>query len=106
MRRLAALWEISMKTLLSALAATGLLALSACGGGADDRAAENIEAAAESRADALEDQADATGNAAAEEALEDRAENVRDIGEDAAEAADDKDDARIENQVAPALNQM
>ena len=95
-----------MNRIMSAVGAAALLALSACGGGADDRAAENIEAAAEGRADMLEQQADATGNEQAEDALEDRAENVRDLGEDAAERADDKDDARIENQVAPALNAM
>jgi hypothetical protein len=54
----------------------------------------------------LEEQADATGNEAVEDALEDRAENVGDVGEDTAEAADDNDDARIENQVAPILNRM
>jgi hypothetical protein len=68
-----------MKMLMIAAGAAGLLVLTACGGGADDRAAENIEAAAEGRADALEQQADAAGNEATEDALEDRAENVRDL---------------------------
>lgn len=95
-----------MRGTIRSLGAAGLLALAGCGGNADDRAADNIEATAENRADSLEDQADATGNGAVEDALEDRADNVRDVGEDAAEAADDNDDARVENQVKPVLNTM
>ncbi|WP_375403790.1 hypothetical protein [uncultured Sphingomonas sp.] len=92
-----------MKIVMKAVSAAGLLALAACGGGADDKAADNIEAMTENRADALEEQADATSNGQVEDALEDRAENVRDMGEDAADRADDKDDARVENQVANAM---
>ena len=92
-----------MKLIIKAAGAAGLLALAACGGNADDQAAENIEAMTENRADALEDQADGTGNGRQEDMLEDRAENVRDMGEDAAEKADDSDDARVENQVANAM---
>ena len=95
-----------MRAAIRTLGAAGLLALAGCGGNADDRAADNIEATADNRADALEDQAEATSNDAAADALEDRADNVRDVGEDAAEAADDNDDARIENQVKPVLNAM
>ena len=95
-----------MRGTIRLVGVAGLLALAACGGNADDRAAENIEAAADTRADALEDQADATGNDALEEALEDRAEGVRDVGEDAAEKADDNDDARVEEQIKPVLNTM
>ena len=83
-----------------------MLALAGCSGDADDRAAENIEAAADARADALEEQADAVGNDTVEGALEDRADNVREVGEDAAETADDKDDARIGGQVNPGINRM
>ena len=91
-----------MKIAIKALGAAGLLALAACGG-ADDQAADNIEAMTENRADALEDQADTAGNEQVEDALEDQADNVRDMGDDAAEKADDDDDARIENQVANAM---
>lgn len=83
--------------------AAGLFLLAACGGNADDRAAENIEAMTENRADALEAQADATGNEQLSDTLEDRADNVEEMGEDAADRADDDDDARIENQVANAM---
>lgn len=83
--------------------AAGLLLLAACGGNADDRAADNIEAMTENRADALEAQADATGNEQLSDALEDRADNVEAMGEDAADRADDDDDARVENQVANAM---
>ena len=68
----------------------------------DDKAADNIEAMTENRADALEEAADNTSGAA-EDALEDRADNVRDMGEEKAEEADDNDDARVENQVSNAL---
>lgn len=78
------------------VALASALLLTACGGNADDQAAENITAMTENKADALEDQADATGN----EALDDQADATRDAGEDAAERADDNDDARVENEVA------
>ena len=94
-----------MKRYAITIALTGALALAACGGGADDKAAANIEAAAEGKADALEDAASNTGGAQ-EEALEDRAENVRDVGEAAAEQADDKDDARVEGQATNTMNAM
>jgi type II secretory pathway component PulJ len=88
-----------MKMLLKAAGAAGLLGLAACGGGADDKAASNIEAATENRADALDAQADKATNGQVEDALEDKAEQVRETGDEKAEQADDKDDARIENQV-------
>ena len=91
-----------MKIAMRAFGAAGLLALAACGGNADDRAADNIEAMTENRADALEEAADNTSGAQ-EDMLEDRADNVRDMGEDAADKADDNDDARVENQVANAM---
>lgn len=87
-----------MKSVLkSALASAGLVALAACGGDADDKAAANVEAAAENQADALEQQADLAPNETMEEALEDQADNVEDAGENKAEAIDDRDDARLEN---------
>jgi hypothetical protein len=92
-----------MKHLIQAFSAASLLALAACGGNADDQAAENIEAMTENKADALEAQADTAQNGQVEDQLEDKADQVREAGEEAAEKADDNDDARIENQVA---NQM
>ncbi|MBO9621879.1 MAG: hypothetical protein J7500_04120 [Sphingomonas sp.] len=89
-----------MKILVKAACAAGLLALGACGGGADDRAAANIEAAGENQADALEAQADATNNDQLHDALEAKADNIEDAADAAADRADDQDDARIENQVA------
>ncbi|WP_298811809.1 hypothetical protein [uncultured Sphingomonas sp.] len=88
-----------MKTVLKAAGVAGLLMLGACGGNADDKAADNIEAMTENRADALDAQADATANEQVSDALEDRADNVREMGEDAADKADDNDDARVEQQV-------
>jgi hypothetical protein len=94
-----------MKTFVRALGTAGLLALAACGGNADDKAAENISEMTENKADALEAQADnMTG--AAEDQLEDKADQVREAGEDAADKADDNDDARVENQVANQVNGM
>ncbi len=89
-----------MKTMMKAAGMGALLMLGACGGNADDRAADNIEAMTENRADALEDQADATNNEQVEDALEAQADNVREMGEDAAEKADDDDNAMIEQAVA------
>lgn len=91
-----------MKLIVQALGAASLFALAACGGNADDKAAENIEAAAENQADALEAQADNTTNEVQADALEDKADNIEDAGEAAAEKADDNDDPRVENQI----NQM
>lgn len=88
-----------MKLFVQAVAASSLLALAACGGNADDKAAENIEAATENQADALEAQADNTSNEAQADALEAKADNVEDAGEAAADRADDNDDARVENEV-------
>lgn len=88
-----------MKTVLKAAGVAGLLMLGACGGNADDRAADNIEAMTENRADALEAQADMTSNEQVSDMLEDRADNVREMGDDAADRADDNDDARVEQQV-------
>ena len=78
------------------------LALAGCGGGGDDRAAENVEEAAENRADALEEMADNATNEAGEERLENRAEQVREQGEEKAEAIDDTDGAAkgVENNVS------
>jgi heterodisulfide reductase subunit C len=95
--------EIAMKTMVMAASAAALLSLTACGGNADDRAAENIEEITENRADVLEDQADATGNEQLEDALERNAAAIRETGEDAADRADDNDDARVENQVRNGL---
>lgn len=92
-----------MKIAIKALGIGAALTLAACGGNADDQAAENIEAMTENRADALEQAADQTGNEQLSDALEDRADNVEEMGDDAADRADDNDDARVENQVANAL---
>ena len=92
--------------LIATLITAPLLALAACSGGADDKAASNIEAMTENRADVLEDAADATANEQSSDALDARADNVREMGEDAADRADDKDDARIENQAAATMNRM
>jgi hypothetical protein len=92
-----------MKTILKATGMASLLLLGACGGNADDKAADNIEAMTENRADALEDQADLTSNEQVEDALEDRADNVREMGEDAADKADDNDNAQVEQAVKNAM---
>ena len=81
------------------------LLLAACGGNADDQAAENITEMTENKADALEAQADNASGATAD-ALEAKADRVEEVGEDAADRADDNDDARVENQVANQINGM
>lgn len=66
------------------------LALGACGGTGDDKAAEDVEQAFENTAQALDKAAD-NASGAAEERLEDEAEVYRRTGEAAAEAIDDVD---------------
>jgi hypothetical protein len=94
-----------MKFLTHGIAAATLALLTACGGNADDKAAENISEMTENKADALEEQAD-NASGATEDALEDKADQVREAGEDAADKADDNDDPRVENQVANQINGM
>ena len=72
------------------LAAAGALALGACGGKGDDKAASDVEQAFENKADALDRAAD-NASGATEERLEDQAEVYRRTGEAAAEAIDDVD---------------
>lgn len=92
-----------MKTMMTATGLAALMLLGACGGNADDKAADNIEAMTENRADALEDQADLTSNEQVSDALEAQADNVRDMGEHAADKADDDDNAQVEQAVKNAL---
>ncbi len=70
--------------------AAGFIALAACGGKGDDKAAEEVEQAFENKAEAL-DQAAENATGAVEERLEDEAEIYRRTGEAAAEAVDDVD---------------
>lgn len=72
------------KTVMVALAA-GLVSLSACNSSPREQAADNIESNTEAVADNLEDAADATGNAAAADRLENRADAVRATGQNQAE---------------------
>lgn len=89
-----------MKLLLKAAGAAALLTLAACGGNADDKAAENISDMTENKAGVLEDMADNATNEQVADQLEDRASNIEEMGEEKADQADDNDDARVENQVA------
>lgn len=79
-----------MKKLLTGIAVTGLIALSACGGKGDDSLGDNTAQAADAKADNLEAAADnATG--AQEDALEAQADATREAGEQREEAIDDAD---------------
>ncbi len=79
-----------MKLLLKATIGATFLALAACGGQGDDSLGENVQEASETKADAIEEQADnATG--AQEDALEANAAAIRETGEEAEEAIDDAD---------------
>ncbi len=81
-----------MKRLIqAAIAATGALALAACGGNADDQTAENIEAAAGNVAENYEAAADNATNDVVEERLDEKADQVREAGEEKADAVDDSD---------------
>lgn len=80
-----------MKTIFKAAALASLVTLAACGGNGDDALADNVEANADSAADALDAQADNTTNEALEDSLEQQADAVRENGEAAADAIDDAD---------------
>ena len=82
-----------MRLFGSLAAAAALGALTACGGGADDRAAENVEAAGENMAENYEEAADNATNEAAEDRLEEKAEQTREKAEDKAERIDDNDNS-------------
>lgn len=92
-----------MKVLITSVAVAGAMALSACGGGADDKAAENVEAAAENQSDALEAQADNAANETTADALETKAGAVEEKGEEKAESIDDNDNSAA---AANAINGM
>lgn len=98
-----------MKTIVTLAALTAALALTACSQSPSDKLADRVENAADSRADAMEADADVLRNQAAR--LDNRAETVRDTGEsrsDAIEAADmnvaamsqEQRDAIVANQAA------
>lgn len=77
-----------MKVSYLALAATALIALSACGSRtANQNAAENIRAAAENRADALQNQASNVMDAAQNQAnaLQSQASNIMGAAENRAD---------------------
>lgn len=89
-----------MRVISTAIAAAALLTLGACGGGADDRAAENVEANAEAVADNVEAAADNATNDSVEDNLEDRAEQIRDAGEEKADRIDRTDNSAAETNAA------
>lgn len=95
-----------MKILVKAVAAAGLLTLAACGGGADDQKAENIEANAENIADNLEAVADNTSNDQAAEALEDKADAVREKADEQADRVDATDNAASNGSVSSNVSGM
>ena len=85
-----------MKTLAMAAAAASMFALAACGGNADDKAAENVVQNAENVAENYEAMADNATNGQVEDALEQKAEDTREKAEDKAEAIDDNDNSAAE----------
>src|SRR5688572_30016105 len=85
--------EIFMKITTTLAVAVGLAALAACNQGAQEEAADNIEANAEMTADNLEEMADETANEATEDALENQADATREAGEENADAVRDGADA-------------
>ena len=94
-----------MKKLAMAAAATFALALAACGGNADDRAAENVIENADNVADNYEAMADNATNETVEDSLEQKADATREKAEEKAEAIDDNDNAAGE-KAAPANGEV
>lgn len=89
-----------MRLLSTGAMAGALLALAACGG-ADDTAAENVEAAAENVAENFEAAADNATNESVAENLEARADEAREKGEEKAEQIDDGDNSAAEPPPPP-----
>lgn len=98
-----------MKIFLTALAVVAILPLAACNKSPSDKLADRVENAADTRADAMEANADVLRNQAAQ--LDNRADKARDTGEsrsDAIQAADmnvagmsqEQRDAIVANQAA------
>lgn len=98
-----------MKSIVALVAVAAMLPLAACNKSPSDKLADRVENAADTRADAMEANADVLRNQAAQ--LDSRAETARDTGEsrsDAIEAADmnvagmsqEQRDAIVANQAA------
>ncbi|GAA3718478.1 hypothetical protein GCM10022268_28480 [Sphingomonas cynarae] len=98
-----------MRSIITLVALAAVLPLAACNKSPSDKLADRVENAADTRADAMEANADILRNQAAQ--LDSRAEKARDTGEarsDAIEAADmnvaglsqDQRDAIVANQAA------
>jgi len=76
-----------MKKLAVLAVTAGLMSLAACNNNTpQERAADNIEANAEARADNLEDMADNATTENREDSLENQADRVREKGEEKADA--------------------
>ena len=76
-----------MRKISFALVGAAALALAACGGKGDDSLGENVQENMENAADALNAQAELTGN----ETLANQSDALREAGENAEEAIDDAD---------------
>ena len=76
-----------MRKISFALVGAAALALAACGGKGDDALGENVQENMENAADALNAQAEATGN----ETLANQSDALRQAGENAEEAIDEAD---------------
>jgi hypothetical protein len=75
-----------MKFLVKAVTTAGILALAACNQSPTERAADNVEQAAENKADVLEERADNATTQGAEDRLEDRATQVRNNADNVTDA--------------------
>jgi len=94
-----------MKMISKMMAAAGLLTLAACSGGADDKAARNVEAAAENKADMMRESADNMTNGVAADMTERRADRVEEAGERKADAID-RNDGPTTNTVGTTGNRV
>jgi hypothetical protein len=84
-----------MRIFAQAATAAGFLALAACNNTPAEKAADNVEDAAEHQSDILEDQADNTANEVVSDALENQADAIEEQGDNQADAIRDADDHKV-----------
>ena len=78
-----------MRMIVKGAMVAGLMALGACNSSESERAADNVEAVADNKADALEEAADNAATEVQADALENKADGIEAAAENKADAIED-----------------